>query len=232
MSNPIDDVQRLIDEYLASHHDVTILEAGCGSMSKVNFGVNARTVGIDISEQQLRRNTELDEKILGDLHTYPLPQKNFDIIICWDVLEHLEGPRQVLRNFFEACKPGGLIILAFPNLYSFKGVITKLTPHRIHAWYHQYPRGVKDAGTKDPCPFPPPFRLAIAHTKIKKLAEQHHVAVEFFSFRESGDMRFLRQSYFVLNTLFNFVSVFSRALTLGMLDAINSDCVMVLRRNP
>ncbi|MGH6680387.1 MAG: class I SAM-dependent methyltransferase, partial [Bradyrhizobium sp.] len=207
MSDPINDVQQLVDEYLISHRGVTVLEAGCGSMSKVNFGSDARTIGIDISAQQLQRNTKLHEKILGDLHTYPLPKESFDIIICWDVLEHLERPREVLRNFFGACKPGGLIILAFPNLFSLKGLLTKLAPYRIHVWYYKYFLGWKDAGAEDTCPFPTPFRLAMAYPQLKKCAMQHNVAVELFSFRESGDMQFLRNSYSMINALFKVISV-------------------------
>src|SRR5713226_2324160 len=122
MSNAIAELQHIVDEYLIPERTFTVLEAGCGSMSQIQFGHNINLVGIDISEKQLERNPALDRKILGDLHTYPLCHSSFDIIICWNVLEHLQDPRKALDNLLNACKPNGLIILAFPNLFSLKGI--------------------------------------------------------------------------------------------------------------
>ena len=232
MSSAIEGLQRLIDDYVGSTDGIQVLEAGCGSMSKVNLGKNVRMVGIDISEKQLDRNEVLHEKILGDVHTYPLPRRSFDIIICWDVLEHLENPRKALENFFNACKPNGLIILAFPNLFSLKGVLTKFTPHLVHVWYYRYLLGMKDAGKDDQPPFVTRFRLAMTYPAIRQLAISANATVAYFAFRESPDMRFIRDKYWFINVLLKTTSFISRNLTLGAVDLINSDCIMVLRAGP
>ena len=39
----------------------------------------------------------------------------FDIVICSEVIEHLENPRATFRNLFELLKEGGTLILTMPN---------------------------------------------------------------------------------------------------------------------
>jgi SAM-dependent methyltransferase len=229
MTDAITELQRVIDDYSGADRTITLLEAGCGSMSKVKLSGNVHVVGIDISEMQLARNLGLYDRILGDIQKYPLPEKTFDIIICWDVLEHLERPREALENFFKACKDGGLIILGFPNLYSVKGIITKLTPHVVHIWYYKYILDVKEAGTDDTPPFRTFFRLSMTHTSIRKLARARNATVEFFAFRESPDMKYARRRFWLLDMLLKTGSIASRAVTLGQTDVAHSDCIMVLR---
>jgi len=229
MSDALSELQRLIDGHVAGGRAIRLLEAGCGSMSKVRLGENVEVVGIDISAQQLERNPGLHECILGDIQSYPLQEHGFDIIICWDVLEHLDEPRKALTNFFRAAKPGGLIILAFPNLYSLKGVITKLTPHIVHVWYYKYLLHIPDAGVDDTPPFVTTFRLAVTHPAIRRLAEAHSAEVAFFALRESHDMKYVRRKFRFMNAIMTGASLVSRALSFGRVDALHSDCILVLR---
>ena len=231
MANAVENLQQIVDDYLTPERTFTVLEAGCGSMSKLRLKRNIHVIGIDISEKQLQRNTELDERLLGDIQTYPLPGCSFDIIICWDVLEHLPDPRKALENFLRSCKPNGLIILAFPNLFSLKGVITKLTPHRVHIWYYKYFLGAEDPGRDDQPPFPTALRLSMSYPAIWKLAGSRNATVQFFAFRESPDMQTVRRKFRIMNALFSTAGVLSRICSFGRIDATNSDCIMVLRRS-
>ena len=228
MSDAIQKLQEVIDNYLKAG-PCTILEAGCGSMSKVQLNSDIYLVGMDISEKQLARNNYLHEKILGDLHTYPIPSKKFDIIICWDVLEHLDRPRLVIENFLTACKPGGLIILAFPNLFSVKGVITKLTPHVFHVWYYKYILGDRDAGKDDQPPFVTKLRLAMSYPAIRRFVQARGATVELLAFRECNDMKTARSRFAIINALIGTASAITKALTYGRADAADSDCILVVR---
>lgn len=229
MADAIGDVQRLIDDYTAQDRTIRLLEAGCGSMSKLRLSPNVQVTGVDISEKQLARNTELCERILGDIQTCSLPTRSFDVIICWDVLEHLHNPQLALTNFFRAIKPDGLIILAFPNLYSLKGMITKLTPHFVHVWYYRHLLHTPEAGLHDTPPFVTPFRLAATYPSIRQLAAANHARVQYFALRESNDMRYVRRNFRFIAFIMRTASIISRLLTLGRIDAMDSDCIMVLR---
>src|SRR5579862_6866063 len=77
-----------------------VLEAGCGSSSHVRLPGTVHAVGIDISAEQLAKNTAVQEKILGDIQQYRLPRGEFDVTVCWMVLEHLSNPGDALLNLF------------------------------------------------------------------------------------------------------------------------------------
>ena len=232
MSDVLSELQRVIDSHLASGDGFRLLEAGCGSMSKVQLSEKVHITGIDISEMQLARNNSLDERIVGDIQTWKFPKHSFDIIICWEVLEHLNYPDRALDNFFDSVKPGGLIILAYPNLYSLKGMITKFTPHQVHIWYYRHLLHRPDAGINDTAPFTTPFRSAATYPTIRRLAKSHSATEVFFALRESSSMQYVRQNFWALNLIMKTASFASRALTMGRVDLIQSDVIQVLQTSP
>jgi 2-polyprenyl-3-methyl-5-hydroxy-6-metoxy-1,4-benzoquinol methylase len=89
---------------------------------------------MDTRQEVLDKNDVVRERILVDVQSYPLRPRDFDLIICHDVLEHLSSPEKALANFARAIRDGGMIVLASPVVNSVKGIITKLTPH----WFHVF----------------------------------------------------------------------------------------------
>src|SRR4029077_8152829 len=110
---------------------ILVLEAGCGSTSDVELPFEKTIVGIDIDSEQLNHNDKLDSKIQGDLQTYELPRNAFDIVACVDVLEHLPFPEKAIANMSRSLKPGGYLLIAGPEPYSYKGLVAKYTPHSM-----------------------------------------------------------------------------------------------------
>jgi SAM-dependent methyltransferase len=116
---------------------VMVLEAGCGSTSDVNLPFGKKIVGIDIDAEQLRHNDRVETKIRGDLQTYELPPNQFDLVACVDVLEHLPFPEKAFVNMSRSVKPGGYLLIAGPEPYSYKGLIAKYTPHSMRHFIHE-----------------------------------------------------------------------------------------------
>ena len=137
-SNLDDAISERVNCFLQGRNDVRLLDAGCGARNHFRFSHVAKVVGIDVSAKQLEQNDAVQEKILGDIQTYPLPKEEFDIVVCRDVLEHVPRPREALLNMFNTLKVGGLLILVFPNFFSFKGMATKFTPYRLHQLFYHY----------------------------------------------------------------------------------------------
>jgi len=52
---------------------------------------------------------------LGNLYDLRSETRGFDEIICYEVLEHVRGDREVLREFHRILKPGGALHLCCPN---------------------------------------------------------------------------------------------------------------------
>src|SRR6266481_4679132 len=116
---------------------VVVLEAGCGSTSDVELPCKKRIVGIDVDFDQLKHNDKVDTKIHGDLQTYELPPNEFDIVACVDVLEHLPFPEKALVNMSRSVKPGGYLLIAGPEPYSYKGFVAKYKPHSMRFFIHR-----------------------------------------------------------------------------------------------
>ena len=140
-------------------------------MSRLSAATQWHMTGIDISMRQLERNTSLAEKVHGDLQVYRWPSRCFDLIVCWDVIEHLNDPVAAITGLAEALRPGGGLVLAFPNFWSLKGLVTKFTPFRLHAWFYRYILGDRRR-IEELDQFPTPFRLAISPARIVALGRR------------------------------------------------------------
>jgi SAM-dependent methyltransferase len=44
-------------------------------------------------------------------------QDKFDLIVCVDVMEHIEEDKKVFRNFYNALKKGGYMLINSPSIY-------------------------------------------------------------------------------------------------------------------
>ncbi len=154
-------VQERLDQLLAGvDRPLRILDAGCGKQLQIPIAEDRHIVGIDISPAQVAKNPEVDEGIVGNVQSHQFEPESFDVIVCWNVLEHLDDPRAALLNFERSLKRPGVLVLAGPHPHSFKGTVTKLTPFWVHklAWkrllrseptLERFPTHMSDVGTPD-----------------------------------------------------------------------------------
>lgn len=198
MSEGLERLQGVLDRELLTRPSLCVLEAGCGSASWLNFGGRARLVGVDISEEQLRRNTVVQEKIVGDIQQYEFPRGSFDAIICYNVLEHLPQPELAIERFSRAIKPGGFIILGLPNVLSIKGLLTKYTPHTLHVLAYRYIWRDKSVGKNDTVPFRTYLRHHISGPGIRKQAERLGLQTACYVTEDVSDFPWLRRRKSVL----------------------------------
>jgi len=217
-------VDKLVRDIAGDGRTIKVLDAGCGSSLCLNIAQDIHIVGIDISEKQLQGNSNINEKILGDIQTYDLPASNFDIIVCWDVLEHLPDPQKALLNFKKAVKENGIIILKVPNVLSTKGLLTKFTPLWFHVWAYRHICGLKEAGINGRGPFKTFLRFSIRSTAIKDFALKNGFSIEYFSIYEG------QVGSKVIDTIFVVFKLIIKVLSLGKIDANKTDYIIVLKK--
>jgi SAM-dependent methyltransferase len=84
-----------------------------------------RLYGIEMeaSTAARARATTGAEVFVGDAVDSPFPANGFDVITCFDVLEHVYEPRQVLMKVLEWLKPGGIFYIVVPNIDSWESRI-------------------------------------------------------------------------------------------------------------
>lgn len=214
-----------VNGLLRGSHDLKLLEAGCGSASHFKFANLSSVVGIDISPEQLELNRVLQEKIQGDLQTYPLPHDAFDIVVCWDVIEHLPEPRAALANMFKSAKPGGVVVLGFPNLLSFKGLVTKFTPFWFHELFYRWMK----YKTRH---FPTYLRPAILPKRVVNFAQENGFSVVFNQVLEGGVTKKFKQRFWIVRVLLATADVVVRAVSFGRCQSLCLDtCALILRKN-
>jgi SAM-dependent methyltransferase len=100
----------------------TMLDLGCSSGGFLGFfrGDPWMLYGIEMSADCARRAEERTgaDVFVGDILDAPFRSQSFDVITCFDVLEHLYEPRRVLEKVGEWLKPGGIFYVQVPNIDS------------------------------------------------------------------------------------------------------------------
>lgn len=220
-------LQAFLDRETAGYDRMRILEAGCGSRSNIRFDEGVRWTGIDISAKQLERNSGLHEKIQGDLQVHRFEPASFDMIVCWDVLEHLDRPPEALQRFADSIAPNGLIVLKVPNLDSMKGRLTRILGHGVHVAWYKYLYGRERIQQADGGPFPTYLRDSVAPRELRRFASQAGLEVAFESYYDfSTAPQVRRRKLFCV--LYLIAKTVAGALSFGRLG--DSEYIIVLRK--
>jgi SAM-dependent methyltransferase len=99
-----------------------LLDLGCSSGGFLGFlqGESWKLYGIEMSADNARRAEARSgaHVFVGDIPDAPFPPESFDVITCFDVLEHLYEPRRVMARVGEWLKPGGIFYVQVPNIDS------------------------------------------------------------------------------------------------------------------
>lgn len=171
-----------IKQGACSDFALNILEAGCGTEWGVDLeGVQYILTGVDTDKNALhiRKNQakDLDIALHGDLRTVSLVEGHYDVIYNSNVLEHVRGAESVLKNFVRWLKPGGILILIFPNRNSVNGFLVRKTPFWFHILYNKYIKGDKNAGKSGYAPFPTFFDRVVSIRGMYEFCEEHGLVV-------------------------------------------------------
>jgi SAM-dependent methyltransferase len=140
-------IQSEVDRLLPCRPDgVRVLDAGGGKRRHIDLPEPRHVTVIDIDRAALALNRHADEKILGNIETHDFDDRAFDLVICWDVLEHVTAPPETARRLADTVAPGGLMLIRGPLEISMKGLLARWTPFWVHVAFHRYFLGAKNAG--------------------------------------------------------------------------------------
>jgi SAM-dependent methyltransferase len=116
-----EDVLNLINE-----DKTLVLDIGCGGGSLAKkLIISDRTVdGISISPNELQEAKKyLRQGYLFNLENGLPPEilpNTYDCVVCSHILEHIAYPEKLLEDIKKVLKPGGVLIVALPNLFHYK----------------------------------------------------------------------------------------------------------------
>jgi SAM-dependent methyltransferase len=101
-----------------------LIDLGCGAgitLEKLAMQFpEKKCFGIDLGKENLAacRSSRLPV-VCGDVCQLGLKKESADCCLLLDVIEHLTLPEKVLEEIFRILKPGGTLILIFPNDRTF-----------------------------------------------------------------------------------------------------------------
>ncbi len=122
-------IYRMVVDLAVAHisGDAEILDFGAGTGTLMRMlreaGFHGPLAGADI----LPRPPELDpgtEWFQCDLNAPVDAPRPFDAIISAEVIEHLENPRALFREFTRLLRPGGILLLTTPNQESVRSLLS------------------------------------------------------------------------------------------------------------
>ncbi len=211
---------------------LAIYEAGGGSTSFLPLSVlgRAHVTVVDIDKDQIRNNDYAQETILGDIQSYRFAPETFNLVICYNVIEHLPDVEAALLGFCESLKQGGLILIGAPNPESLSGVVTKYSPHWFHVWFYRHVRGDRHAGEPGQAPFPTFFHPLVSLARLEAFAKAHGLQVIYKREYESPRFPEMRARKPALAGLLDAFAVVANLFLAGKADIRRGDYHVILRK--
>ncbi len=142
-----------VKEYLSknggvSNKDVKLLDVGCGSGVNINLLASLGSAyGVDLSEYEVKRARKAvgGRVAICDCEIFSFKSGTFDAITMLDVLEHLYGPDNCLKDAARILKDGAVVILTVPA-YQFLYNPVADEDHRKRYCAKEVRKLVEDAG--------------------------------------------------------------------------------------
>lgn len=98
-------------------YDKVVLEVGGGEGEVTAFmrKKNAKAFVLDIDEAAMIRGPAKEWAMAADSMAIPFPNESVDLIVAFEVVEHLSDPYVALQEFERILKPNGTLILTTPT---------------------------------------------------------------------------------------------------------------------
>jgi 2-polyprenyl-3-methyl-5-hydroxy-6-metoxy-1,4-benzoquinol methylase len=115
----------------------SVLDAGCG----VGYGsaMLARAgatdvIGVDLSAKAVQAAASGPPAnasfVTGDVHALPFDDGRFDLVVCFEVIEHVDRQDEVIGELARVLAPGGVLAISSPN----RDVYPAGNPHHVHEY--------------------------------------------------------------------------------------------------
>ena len=141
------------------------LGAGAGIVPQMNFKeLVAHAAGVDLDER-VCANPFLHAGHIGAIESLPLPDQSFDVVVCDNVLEHLDQPARVFAEVRRVLRPGGVFLAKTPNRHHYMPLIARATP----LWFHRFINRARGRASIDT--FPTRYR-ANSRKDLARLARE------------------------------------------------------------
>lgn len=137
-----------VERYINKYSNPTLLDIGCGQkhllLNRIKNNIN-KGYGIDenITSKSFQNITIINKNVENGI---PFLNNEIDVITILAVLEHLNNPVFILREIERVLKPGGMLLMTVPSIWSkpvleflaFKLGIVDPVQIKTHKTYYNY----------------------------------------------------------------------------------------------
>jgi 2-polyprenyl-3-methyl-5-hydroxy-6-metoxy-1,4-benzoquinol methylase len=187
--------------------DLLEFGAGSGTLAKQ---LNTSHTGGTITGADIRPRPEslpADVRWLqADLNNpLPVPDRSYHIVVSTEVIEHLENPRAIFREFYRLLRPDGVLIMTTPNQESVRSIVGLLMGGHFVAFLgRSYPAHI----------------TALLQKDFQRICSETHFYPPRFYYTDSGGIPKLPH-------------ILWQSLTFGLLKGrLFSDHIAVVARKP
>jgi ubiquinone/menaquinone biosynthesis C-methylase UbiE len=111
--------RKLLEENVGRHDACLDVGGGDGGTSGLWLAEHAGSyLDVDISESAVARarTRGLDAEVIEDAAALPFADASFDVVVCFEILEHLVAPREAAKEAMRVLRPGGRLLVSVPNV--------------------------------------------------------------------------------------------------------------------
>jgi len=109
---------QLLDQFEKFRLTNRILDigAGCGFFLEIAKKRGWEVYGTELSERVIHNcNNKIENMSYGTLESINYPENHFDIIVNFEVIEHINAPQQFVSEMYRILRKGGINYLTTPN---------------------------------------------------------------------------------------------------------------------
>lgn len=121
----------------------SVLDLGCGTGvgSEMLARRGASVVGIDIDPQTIVQATEKFGSSIdfleGSVHAIPLADSSVDVVVCFEVIEHVDEPARVMKEIARVLRDDGLLLISTPMKTEYNKGLIKPNPFHVGEMEHE-----------------------------------------------------------------------------------------------
>lgn len=121
-----------------------VLDVGCGrgvySEDPISYrrdlrilkGKVAKVIGIDIDKGAMHNPfIDIFFPIINDY--WPINNNSVNLVLCDNVLEHIENPNIFFSEAKRVLKNGGVLCIRTPNKWNYVSIVAKIIPNKFHS---------------------------------------------------------------------------------------------------
>lgn len=80
----------------------------------ISFNVDRSLTGLKYAADKFKQHGRVSLGTVASVESIPFPEKFFDVVVCCEVIEHLENPEKLLADAYRVIREGGILVISTP----------------------------------------------------------------------------------------------------------------------